>query len=174
MNGGKNHRPGRTVFLQSLSKSPVINLGIFRILKAGFRREGVGIQPIHQLHIQSQPAVYILGCMHMHIVHARHNQGIAPVGYQLPLILPRKILINSLNLIILCHQIPILHALKFAAFRRMDNIALQNYNLFQIDTPPFYIYSRVPYSFPFSTLPLLHPAQKYKPFRHSPSRCHES
>ena len=76
---GENTSARRRAFLQGIDKQPVRLAGIGKILVLFFLREGIPIQPIHQLQIHTHSAKRILRRVDVQIHHSGEDQPIAIV-----------------------------------------------------------------------------------------------
>ena len=77
--GGKDRRPGGGSPPQVLHKQAIGPLGVIQVGKFGLLGEGVGVQPVQQLHIHAQPPVSILGGVDVEVHQAGDHQPPAEV-----------------------------------------------------------------------------------------------
>ena len=81
MEGGEHTDPRRAAGDQIAGKAAVDAPRVIRVGKARFRFERIGIEPIHQRQIHSEPQHRILRCVQVHIDKGGHNQRVAPVRH---------------------------------------------------------------------------------------------
>ena len=117
---------------------------ILRVRKLFLFRKSVGIEPVKQFHIHTEPAVLILRAVNMQVHHAWHNQRIVRVYQRKRLITLRNLLKDTGYDPVLHNQITVVHRRQLTDRGTPAQISFQDKCLF--------LFHLLPDSFPCSDM----------------------
>ena len=124
MDRGEDTGPGGLAAAQMGRKLSVGPAGVVQIPVLGLLGEGVGVEPIQQLHIHAQAPEGELGRVNMEVGHTRNNQAVTKVLQgQIPVLL-REDVEYSGTAALLAYQITVLPNPQAMPVPAVDDMAL--------------------------------------------------